>query len=61
MIYISQIIMLYTLNLYRGVCQLYLDKTWGGGRIMIFHVILECDEGSYYFLKFNVWFPTCSF
>ena len=26
MMYISQIIMLYTLNLYRAVCQLYLNK-----------------------------------
>ena len=27
MMYVSQIIMLYTLNLYRAVCQLYLNKT----------------------------------
>ena len=27
MIYVSQIIMLYTLNLYSAVCQLYLSKT----------------------------------
>ena len=27
MMYFSQTIMLYTLNLYSAVCQLYLDKT----------------------------------
>ena len=27
MIYLSQIIMLYTLNLYSAVCQIYLNKT----------------------------------
>ena len=27
MMYVSQIIMLYTLNLYSAVCQLYLNKT----------------------------------
>ena len=27
MMYVSQIIMLYTLNLYRAICQLYLNKT----------------------------------
>ena len=27
MTYVSQIIMLYTLNLYNAVCQLYLNKT----------------------------------
>ena len=27
MMYVSQIIMLYTLNLYSAVCQLYLKKT----------------------------------
>ena len=27
MMYVSQIIMLYTLNLYSAVCQLYLSKT----------------------------------
>ena len=27
MIYVSRIIMLYTLNLYSAVCQLYLNKT----------------------------------
>ena len=27
MVYVSQIIMLYTLNLYSTICQLYLDKT----------------------------------
>ena len=30
MIYVSQIIMLYTLYLHRTVCQVYLDKTEGG-------------------------------
>ena len=27
MMYVTQIIMLYTLNLYSAVCQLYLNKT----------------------------------
>ena len=27
MMYISQIIMMYTLNLYSALCQLYLNKT----------------------------------
>lgn len=27
MMYITQIILLYTLNLYKGICQLYLSKT----------------------------------
>ena len=27
MMYVSQVIMLYTLNLYSAVCQLYLNKT----------------------------------
>ena len=27
MMYVNQIIMLYTLNLYSAVCQLYLNKT----------------------------------
>ena len=27
MMYITQIILLYTLNLYKGICQLYLNKT----------------------------------
>lgn len=30
--YVSQFIVLFTLNLYSGVCQLYLNKTWWGGR-----------------------------
>ena len=31
MMYVSQFIMLFTLNLYSAVCQLYLNKTcWGG-------------------------------
>ena len=29
MMYVSQVIMLYTLNLYSAVCQLYLNKTGG--------------------------------
>ena len=29
MMYVSQIIMLYTLNLYSAVCQFYLNKTEG--------------------------------
>ena len=28
MMYLSQIIMLYTLNVYSSVCRLYLNKTW---------------------------------
>lgn len=31
--YVSQFIVLFTLNLYSGVCQLYLNKTWWGGQI----------------------------
>ena len=31
MTYVSQIIMLYTLNLYNVVCQLYLNKNGGEG------------------------------
>ena len=33
MMYISQVIMLYTLNLYSAVCQLFLNKT-GRGEIV---------------------------
>ena len=29
MMYVSQVIMLYTLNLYSAVCQLYLNKIGG--------------------------------
>ena len=28
MVYVSEIIMLYTLNLYSAVCQLHLNKNW---------------------------------
>ena len=38
MIYVSQIIMLYTLNFYSAVCQLYLNKT---GRKKIFFSIQD--------------------
>lgn len=33
--YVSQFIVLFTLNLYSGVCQLYLNKTWWGADLGI--------------------------
>ena len=33
MMYVSQIIMLYTLDIYRAVCQLYCNKTEAGEKL----------------------------
>ena len=41
MIYLSQIIVLHTFNLYSAVCQLYLNKT-GGKQRQIFNIIFLC-------------------
>ena len=38
MMYVSQINMLYTLNLYSAVCQLYLNKTGGEKKESMFKI-----------------------
>ena len=54
-IYVSQTIMLYTLNLYSDVCQLYVNKT---GKIEIIRQNQwECpmDELSYFEKTYSTW------
>ena len=56
MMYVSQIIMLCTLNLYGAVCQLYLNKTGGKKAVFLFSHFIT--RGSHFLLSLVVSFGT---
>ena len=47
MMYVSQTIILYTLNLYSAICQLYLKLNWGEKPLT---VKMECKKKKIIFL-----------